>query len=193
MDLVVDAEKKIPAICLNCGSKQHIVRRNERLTAATATQGLSAVGAVCGVMVARAMKDDPIAGAIVLGGALVGSVVVGWVIHSKAPKAELALPLCKDCNARWTAGVRIRQGILAILCVALVAIAEGFFAHDKTGYIVGGALIGVVLVIALAVRLPARFVHASAIQGSRVALANVSEVAKIAIGNRQAKERKSDA
>jgi len=78
VDLVVDAEKKLPAMCLKCGAKKHIVRRTERLTAATATQGLSAVSAVCGVMVARAMREDAVAGALVLVGTLAGSVVLAY-------------------------------------------------------------------------------------------------------------------
>jgi hypothetical protein len=168
-------EKKLPAICLKCGAKKHIVRRKERLTAATATQGLSAVGAVCGVMVARAMREDAMAGAVVLSGAFAGSIVVGYVIHSRAPKVDLRLPLCKDCDAAWSAGVRVRHAVLAMVGLAFVAAAYGFFAHESAAYILGGALLGGVILTALVFRLPTRFVHASAIQGTRAVLKGVSD------------------
>lgn len=178
MDLVVDAEKKLPAICLKCGARKPIVRRNERLTATTSTQGLGAVGGVCGFMVARAMRDDPVAGALILGSTLVGSIVVSYVIHSHAPKVELALPLCKTCNEMWRVGLLVRKGVLVMLGAACIALGVGFFAHETGAYIAGGGLIAAMIVVALAFRLRDRFVHAAAIQGSRVVLKGVSDDAQ---------------
>ncbi len=185
-ELVIDTEKRLPAICLKCGASKHIVRRNERLVAATATQGLGAVGGVCGVMVARAMREDPVAGAVVLGCSLAGSLAVGYVVHRQAPKADLAIPLCRDCNARWTQGVNVRRAILAIVCAAGVAFAYGFFARDTLGYVVGGALLAVMVIVALAFRLRDRFVFASAIQGTRVVLKGVSDEASKLLAARPA-------
>lgn len=183
-ELVVDAERRLPAICLKCGAKKHIVRRNEKLTAATASQGFGAVGGVCGVMVARAMREDPVAGALVLGGSIVGSVIVGYVLHAHAPKVSLAIPLCRDCNARWQNGLSVRHMILALLGIAGVAFAYGFFGHDTVGYVVGGALFLTMIIAAVAFRLRDRFVFAASIQGSRAVLKGVSDEARAAIERR---------
>jgi hypothetical protein len=184
MDLVVDAERRLPAICLKCGAKKHIVRRNEKLTAASASQGFGAVGGVCGVMVARAMREDPVAGALVLGGSLVGAIIVGWAFHAHAPKVSLAIPLCRECNVRWQSGVKARHAILAGLCGSGAFLAYGFFAQDTFGYVVGGALFAAILIAAVAFRLRDRFVFASAIQGSRAVLKGVSDEARAAIEKR---------
>jgi len=174
VDLVVDAEKRLPAICLKCGARKHIVRRNERLTAATSTQGLGAVGGVCGFMVARAMRDDPVVGALILGGTLAGSIVVSYIIHSRAPHVELALPLCATCNATWRVGLWVRRAVLGMVGAACVALGVGFFAHETAAYITGAVLLAGMIVVALAFRLRDRFVHAATIQGSRVVLRGVS-------------------
>ncbi len=182
--LVVDAEKRLPAICLKCGAKKHIVRRNEKLTAATASQGFGAVGGVCGVMVARAMREDPVAGALVLGGSIVGSVIVGYVLHAHAPKVSLAIPLCRDCNERWQKGVNVRHALLAVLAIAGVSFAYGFFGHDTMGYVVGGALFAAMIFVAIGFRLRDRFVFAATIQGTRAVLKGVSDDARAAIERR---------
>lgn len=183
-ELVVDAERRLPAICLKCGAKKHIVRRNEKLTAATASQGFGAVGGVCGVMVARTMREDPVAGALVLAGAIVGSVIVGYVVHAHAPKVSLAIPLCRECNVRWQNGVSVRHVLLGLLAIAGVAFAYGFFGHDAVGYVVGSALFVTMIIGAVAFRLRDRFVFAASIQGSRAVLKGVSDEARAAIERR---------
>jgi len=184
--LVVDADKRLPAICLKCGAHKHIVRRNERLVAATAAQGLGAVGGVCGVMVARAMREDPVAGAFALAASLAGSLVVGYVVHRQAPKVDLALPLCRACNERWTNGVSARRIMLAILCAAFAAFAYGFLARDVFGYVVGGVAMGVAVFVAIVARLRDRFIAATDIRGTRVVLSRVSDDARDAIERRLA-------
>ena len=192
-ELVVDAERGLPAICLKCGARKHIVRRSERLIAATASQGYGAIGGACGVMVARAMRDDPMLGALVLGGSLVGAVVVGLVLQAHAPKVQLALPLCRECNERWRVGLRARYATLTALCAGGAALAYGFFAHDTMGYVFGGALWAAMIVIALAFRLRDRFVYASNIRGSHAVLKGVSEEARAAIEAKRLKRNRSAA
>lgn len=183
-DLRVDAEKKLPAICLKCAARKKIIRRSERLTTATASQGLGAVGGVCGAMVARTLKDDALLGALVLGGSIAASIAVGYALNAHAPKVELALPLCRGCDERWSAGIHIRHGILGGLGLSMLAFAYGFFGHDTDGYIVGGGLIALPVIVALATGLRHRFVHAASIQGSQVVLRGVSVEAARAIAER---------
>ncbi|HEY1957423.1 MAG TPA: hypothetical protein VGH28_17510 [Polyangiaceae bacterium] len=190
-ELIVDAERGLPAICLKCGKRKHIVRRSERFIAASATQGLSFAGAAGGVMVARAMQDDALLGALVLGGSIAGAVVVGLVVQSRAPKVQLAIPLCRECNERWRTGLRARYAILTALCAGGAAFAYGFFLHDAMGYVVGGALFAAMIVAALAFRLRDRFVFASSIQGSRAVLKGVSDEARSAIEAKRLKRGKS--
>ena len=170
---------------LKCGTRKDIVRRDERLVAATSSQGLGAVGGVIGVMVARAMRENPVAGACVLAASLAGSLAVGWVVHRRAPKVDLSIPLCRACSDRWNAGVNVRRAILAITCFAACAFAYGFFAHDTTAYVVGGVLLVAIFALALAFRLRDRFVFASAIRGSRAVLGGVSDEARAAIERTQ--------
>jgi len=74
--------------------------------------------------------------------------------------------------------------ILAMLCMAGAAFCFGFFGHDVLGYVVGGALFAGIVVLALAFRLRDRFVHAAAIQGTRVVLRGVGEDAWLTIQQR---------
>lgn len=189
-DIVVDAGKKLPAVCLKCGAKKDIVRRKETLVAASASQGLGAVGGVCGVMAARAMREDPVAAAFVVGACLAGSLAVGIIVHRQSPKVELALPLCGACNAKWDQGITVRRAILAALCFAGVAFAYGFFAHDTTGYVVGGMAMGAIVIAALAFRLRDRFVYAFDIRGTTVSLRGVCDDARGAIVVRTARKKK---
>jgi ribosomal protein L40E len=188
----VDAEKPLPAICLKCGAKKHIVRRNEKLTAASASQGLGAIGGVCGVMVARAMKDDPVAGAFVLVTTFAGVIVVGLVVHAYTPKVNLALPLCRDCNAKWSTGLTARYAVIALLVAACVMALYGFFTHDTVGYVAGGVVMAVGVAVSLAFRLRDRFVFASEIRGTQATLKGVSGDARMAIEMRAARIKKRE-
>ena len=179
--LWVDVERGLPAVCLKCGKRKRIVRRSERLVAATATEGVGAVGAACGVMVARAMREDPAMAAIVLGGSVLGSIGVALFMQSRAPKVTLALPLCRACNERWRAGLRVRHGIWAGLAAALLSLGWAFFGREPLGYWIGGAFFVLSLAVAVVARLRDRFVYAASIQGSRAELKGVSDAARAAI------------
>jgi hypothetical protein len=94
---------------------------------------------------------------------------------------QVALPLCRACNARWEAGLRARWAVLAALGVSALAAALGFLTHDPTKYAIAAIVFAAALGAAFAVRLRDRFIHAAYVQGSRAVLRGVCDRARVAI------------
>jgi hypothetical protein len=174
---VVDADRKIPPVCLKCGTTAGIVRRQENFAVSPAARGIGVGGGAVGAVVANATRHDselmfPLLGFI---GAVLAIVV--WVLHTTAKRVHLALPLCAACNERWNAGRTIRRWLLVALGVATVCLILGLAFHSLPVGVAGAVALAVMIIVAIPAKLPARFVGVQRIDGTAATLTGVSPAA----------------
>jgi hypothetical protein len=171
---VVDADRKIPPVCLKCGTTEGISRRQERFTVSPAARGVGVTGGAAGAVVANATRHDSdlLLPLIAVIGAVLGIVV--WILNTTAKRVELALPLCAACSDRWKTGVVIRRWLLFALGVAAVCLIGGLASHSVPMGVAGGVALFVMIAVAIAAKLPARFVGVQRIEGRVATLTGVS-------------------
>lgn len=169
--LVVPSGARLPKVCLKCGARKDVVRREGKYTIG----GLGQSGGIVGGAVAAAMgpmlrgMERPTAVAVF--GAVI--VVLGggaWLLETNARKHVIALPLCKTCDAAWAEGETLRTRFVAALLASFALLAAGYAFFSTPLLVVGGLLFVLALAMTAAARLPARFVASAGVGAAEVTL-----------------------
>jgi hypothetical protein len=147
---------------------------------------MGAFGGVMGAAIASTMRNarELIVPAIVGAGVVVG--LVAWVVHLRTPRVDLKLPLCANCNDAWARGVSYRRGLLAALGAVGVGAALGFSLDEMAIVALMRLAFVIVLVVAVGMKLPPRFITARRLVDTRVHLFGVGAGVPDAIRQRRA-------
>ncbi len=105
--LVVQKNAELPPVCMKCGTRDNIVRRQLKLSWTPVWARLSVL--VC---------------------TLVG--LIAMLVTTK--RAQLAAPLCAPCNARWSAAIAAIVGGVVALIVGMMSM--GAFDEPAIGGLV---------------------------------------------------------
>jgi len=182
--LAIAIAHKIPRVCLKCAATHGIVRRRETFTVGTSGAAYGAVGGLAGAVVVSLVRQDPESFLPVALLLAVGLGVIAWSIQRRATKVTIAVPLCADCDRRWSRGVSLRKGLVAVLAgsslVGLVGLAG---VPALTG--LGGVGFVSAIAIALVARLPNRFLGASRMTSTILHITGVAPEAMDRISERR--------
>lgn len=180
--LVVPEGARIPKVCLKCGAKKGVVRREQTFVVGAMGKSSPWLGAVVGVgaasMIRNLFRED--LGLQVLAIVVICAVaaVVALALNAAARKVTLSLPLCAEHDAAIELARRRRVPVLAGLGLALALGLGGMAGESVMVAVLGVALLILVVVAARAMRMNEAWVHAGAVTDDHVALRVDPAVAK---------------
>lgn len=183
---------RLPKVCLRCGGRRDMTHRTGRYTLGGLGQSGGAVGGAAGAALAPLLRS--LDRTLAVGVFATILVVVGglaWIADQSARKLELELPLCRTCDAAWEEGLSIRKWVLAGMTGSVALLAAGYAMETTALLYAGGVAFGLVILGALAARLPARFVAATTVKPDSVSLKVRPDVADdvVARATRRAERR----
>lgn len=180
--LVVPAGTRLPKICLKCGAKKNVVRRERPYTIG----GLGQSGGVAGGLVAAAMGPvirtlDAVTAVGVVTGVAAVLGTGAWLWERSLPKHQLGLPLCETCNAAWTEGEATRTRWLVVLFAAFALGGVGYALSSVPLMFVGGLAVVLAIGLIAAARLPTLFVSSTTVTPTEVHLRVAPEIADVVV------------
>jgi hypothetical protein len=159
--LLVPVDARLPKVCLKCGSRHDVVRREHAYPVGTASSSAAGAGSgVVGVVIAQAVRDlDRVVAVAIMSVLVATGLAIAFLVSRGQQKVTIAVPLCTTCDENWTQGETIRTRFLFGLFGSLAILGLGF-ALDSAAILTSGGLLMVgVFVVALIARIPQRFVH----------------------------------
>lgn len=158
--LAIAIAHKIPRVCLKCAATRGIVRRRETFTVGTSGAAYGAAGGLAGAVVVSTVRHDPESFLPVAALLVAGVGVIAWSIQKRATKVTIAVPLCEDCDRRWSRGLSLRRLLVVVLAASGLAALTGLVAWPPL-VALGAAGFAGAIAVALVARLPNRFLGAS--------------------------------
>lgn len=180
--LIVPDGARIPKVCLKCGAKKNVVRRDQTYVVGILGRGGPWVGAGIGAGMAAGLRQifrgDHALIALAIGVISLVVVVGALAVYAASRKIVLALPLCEEHDAHFELARRRRPIVLAAVGVGLAAALAGMAAE-----IVGVVLLGILIVVVAAIaarstRMHEAFVPAAHVSNEHVLLHIDPELAR---------------